>query len=46
MYVQLIILLLKKYFALGVIGLLEPINPFSLPDYNMDSFNLAVDLIR
>ncbi|XP_023330504.1 putative hydroxypyruvate isomerase [Eurytemora carolleeae] len=30
----------------GVIGLLEPINPFSLPGYNMDSFNQAVDIIR
>jgi len=30
----------------GVIGLIEPINPWSLPQYNMDSFPLAVDLVK
>jgi len=35
--------LLKKA---GVIGLLEPINPFSKANYNMDSYTLAEQIIR
>merc|ERR1712059_45036 len=30
----------------GVVGLLEPINPWSLPDYNLDSFQDAVQIVE
>jgi len=30
----------------GVIGLLEPINPNSIPGYNMDNYQLAAGIIR
>ena len=30
----------------GVVGLIEPINPWSVPNYNMDSFKEGVELVR
>ena len=30
----------------GVIGLIEPINPYSVPDYNMDSFQSGLQLVK
>ena len=30
----------------GVIGLIEPINPWSVPCYNMDSFTEALNIVK
>jgi len=30
----------------GVTGLIEPINPWSVPNYNMDSFKDAISIIK
>ena len=30
----------------GVVGLIEPINPWSVPNYNMDSFQDGLDLVK
>ena len=30
----------------GVVGLIEPINPWSVPNYNMDSFQEGYNLVR
>ena len=32
--------------AAGVVGLIEPINPYSVPNYNMDSYEDAVQLVK
>ena len=32
--------------AAGVVGLIEPINPYSVPSYNMDSYEDAVQLVK
>ena len=29
-----------------MVGLIEPINPWSVPNYNMDSFKEGLDLVR
>ena len=38
--------ILPKLEEAGVIGLIEPINPWSLPDYNLDSYNEALKIIK
>jgi len=30
----------------GVVGLIEPINPWSVPNYNMDSFSDGMEIVR
>ena len=30
----------------GVVGLIEPINPWSLPRYNMDSFEDGLNIVK
>ena len=32
--------------AAKVVGLIEPINPYSVPNYNMDSYEDAVQLVK
>ena len=32
--------------AAKVVGLIEPINPYSVPNYNMDSYEDAVSLVK
>ena len=32
--------------AARVVGLIEPINPYSVPNYNMDSYEDAVQLVK
>ena len=32
--------------AAGVVGLIEPINPWSVPGYNMDSFEDGVNIVK
>ena len=30
----------------GVVGLIEPINPWSVPGYNMDTFQAGLHIVR